>query len=330
MLKDVKFDVRRDAPGLDQYRREWTPGPDATLAGMWLGGIVTDANGQNYFGLRGADDFVRGMIHPVSPTCGFRALQRGMTPNPPHLYTEYASVDFFEPLQYSATADKIQMMYGSGIIERSAKGLRWSDASGRWKLRGETVSDIVTVCVPQQEGIEHAVYYRHELLYAHGKVNGIEVSGYLHQDYAYGPPDMIYSELPIARLLQGMWVSWLHDMGNGNFGGGCFWQGKGGLSFGPGYLLKNGVTTTHKDITTKAAFNEIGMLTGLDVVIGDDAYSFAFDMMGTPIHFFGEVKADTSGQRPTRSWVWVENSGVMLTPELLDMAARPFALARGV
>ena len=70
----IDFDVRVQAPTLDFYRREWTPGPEAGLAGMWIGAVVADSSGQTYWGLRGADDFLVGMTHVVSPITGFKRL----------------------------------------------------------------------------------------------------------------------------------------------------------------------------------------------------------------------------------------------------------------
>jgi hypothetical protein len=68
-------------------------------------------------------------------------------------------------------------------------------------------------------------------LAASGTIAGVEVSGYLHQDHAYGPAGKVYPELPIARRLQGRWVSWLHTYEEGEWGGGSFWQGRDGLAF---------------------------------------------------------------------------------------------------
>jgi hypothetical protein len=324
----IEFEVTRQASALDHYRRGWTPGTGVGLAGIWLGAVVSDASGQDYWGLRGTDDFVVGMTHVVSPICGFRALQKGLDPASPHLFDEYSSIDWFEPLEDTDSGDALQTIFSSGRIERGADGFHWYDASGRWELHGKTVSDIVVTHVPAQEGIEDEVYYRHELMYVTGSVTGVAVSGYAHQDFAYGPPGMAYTELPIARRLQGMWVSWLHEHSDGELGGGSFWQGRDGLNFGPGYQLKAGVTTVHNDIVAEPGFDADGRLNALDASIGADSYSFTFDTSGSPLHFFGRLTGGSSGKEVARSWCWVEYAGGMLTPELLDLVLQRFRLAR--
>lgn len=325
----IDFEVQVAAPSLDHYRREWVPGPDVGLAGMWIGAVVSDASGQDYWGLRGADDFLVGMTHVVSPITGFKALQKTFDADPPHLFAEYSSIDWFEPLEYVDSGGAVQLNYYSGRMERDADGFHWYDASERWEIHGKDATDIFTVHVPAQDGIDDEVYYRHQLLWATGQVNGTQVSGYLHQDYAYGPPGMVYPELPIARQLQGMWVSWLHQYDDGELGGGCFWQGRDGVAFGPGYQLKGGITSAHDDVVAKPTFDEDNKLVALDVSIGSDAYSFAFDTSGSPIHFFGRLTSSSTGKTPARSWCWVEYAGGMLTPELLDYMMQRFRLARG-
>ncbi|MCA2241197.1 hypothetical protein JF781_02315 [Mycobacterium sp. WUMAC-067] len=325
----IDFEVQVATPSLDHYRREWVPGPDVGLAGMWIGAVVSDASGQDYWGLRGADDFLVGMTHVVSPITGFKALQKTFDADPPHLFAEYSSIDWFEPLEYVDSGAAVQLNYYSGRMERDADGFHWYDASERWEIHGRDATDIFTVHVPAQGGIDDEVYYRHQLLWATGQVNGTKVSGYLHQDYAYGPPGMVYPELPIARQLQGMWVSWLHQYDDGELGGGCFWQGRDGVAFGPGYQLKGGITSAHDDVVAKPTFDEDNKLVALDVSIGSDAYSFAFDTSGSPIHFFGRLTSSSTGKTPARSWCWVEYAGGMLTPELLDYMMQRFRLARG-
>jgi hypothetical protein len=329
MPERIDFGVRVEPPSIEHYRRDWVPGPDMALAGMWIGAVVADASGQDYWGLRGADDFLVGMTHVVSPITGFKKLQKTFDADPPHLFDEYSSIDWFEPMDYIDSGTGVELNYYSGRIERDADGVHWYDASGRWEIHGAKASDIFTVHVPTQEGIDNEVYYRHELLWATGKVDGVDVSGYLHQDYAYGPPGMVYPELPIVRKLQGMWVSWLHEYGDGQLGGGCLWQGRDGLPFGPGYQLKNGITSAHNDIVATPTFNDGGKLTKLDVSIGADTYSFAFDTAGSFIHFFGRLTDSSTGKQPTRSWCWVEYAGGMLTPEILDLMMQRFRLARG-
>ena len=104
--------------------------------------------------------------------------------------------------------------------------------------------------------------------------------------------------------------------------------GARGLSFGPGYQLKEGITTAHDDIVATATFNDDGKLTGLHASIGSDSYSFDFDTAGSYSHFFGRLADSSSGTRPARSWCWVEYAGGMLTPELLDLMMQRFRLAR--
>jgi len=76
-------------------------------------------------------------------------------------------------------------------------------------------------------------------------------------------------------------------------------------------------------------FNNDGKLSTLDVSIGPDSYSFAFDTIGSPIHFFGRLTNSSSGQAPARSWCWVEYAEGMLTPEILDYVMQRFRLGRG-
>ncbi len=184
MADPIDFTVRAQAPTLDHYRRGWVPAPDVGLAGMWIGAVVSDASGQQYWGLRGTDDFLAGMTHVVSPITGFKKLVTSFEGDPPHLFDEYSTIDWFEPLEYQDSGDKTTLGFYSGRIERDSNGFHWYDASGRWEMHGRPVSDIFTVGVPSQDGIEHQAWYRHELLVADGIVDGVEVSGYLHQDYA--------------------------------------------------------------------------------------------------------------------------------------------------
>lgn len=329
MSNRIEFDVSRIEPLLDLYRREGRPEAGTGLAGTWLGAVVSDATGQDYLGLRGADDSVPGMTHVATPFCGFRSLKRNFNGMPPHLFADYAVIDGYEPIQVEQTADHIQTTYQSGRILRNADGLHWFDASGRWELHAKTVSDVVIIHVPKQEGVDSEVYYRHELMLATGMINGVKVSGYAHQDFAYGPPGTVYAELPIVRSLQGMWVSWLHEDADGRPGGGCFWQGRGDIDFGPGYILTDGVTTVHHDVKATPTFNADGKMVQLEAAFGGDSYAFAFDTAGSLIHYFGRLTGTSTGAVPTRSWCWVEYAGDMLGPELMDMMMRQFDLARG-
>ncbi|MGV0737646.1 hypothetical protein ABQF35_12700 [Mycobacterium syngnathidarum] len=325
----IEFTVATQPSTLDHYRRDWTPGPGVAPAGMWVGAVVDDAVGHTYWGLRGADDFLTGMTHVVSPITGFKKLPTSFDPDPPHLFAEYSTIDWFEPMTYTDIGDKVTLRYPSGRIERDADGLHWYDANKRWEMHGVNVTDIFTVHVPVQNGLAEQVYYRHELMSATGTINGVPVSGYLHQDYAYGPAGTVYPELPIARHLQGMWVSWLHEYPDGQWGGGCLWQGRDGVTFGPGYHLTNGATTAHDDIVATPTFDQAGKLTRLDTEIGSDTYTFAFDTSGSYLHYFGHLADSSSGLIPARSWCWAEYAGGLLTPEILDGAMAAFRLARG-
>jgi hypothetical protein len=126
-----------------------------------------------------------------------------------------------------------------------------------------------------------------------------------------------------------MWVSWMHEYAEGDVGGGCFWQGRYGMAFGPGYQLRQGITTVHDDIAASPSFDATGRLTAMSVSIGSSEYSFTFDTMGSPLHYFGRLEGGSDDPRSTRSWCWVEYAGGMLTPEILDLAVAPFRLARG-
>lgn len=328
MRTDVNFTVSTEPATVGHHRRGWTPAPDAGLAGMWIGAVVEDRDGQTFFGLRGADDFLVGMTHVVAPVTGFKRLPQSMNPQPPHLFPEYATIDWFEPMTYTDNAGAATLGFDSGRIERDTNGLHWYDATGRWELHAHPISDVFTMHVPAQDDIADQAYYRHELMSATGIVNGTSVSGYLHQDFAYGPPGMVYPQLPIGRRLQGLWVSWVHQFDDGQWGGGCFWQGRNGLSFGPGYHVVNGVTTAHDAVEATTLFNEAGQVVALTATIGGDAYEFTFDTAGSYIHFFGRLTAHPSGRVPARSWCWVEYAGSMLTAEALDTVLSKSELAR--
>jgi hypothetical protein len=329
MPSRLEYTVRRETPSLDHYRRDWRPGPGVDMAGMWLPGVVSDASGQLYLGIRGVDDLAPGMLRTVTPTCGFRRLPRSMDGDPPHLFSEYSEIDWFEPYEYVETQGRSRMIYESGCIELERSGCHWYDASGRWELHAKTISDVFVVHVPKQDGVECEVYYRHELAKATGKINGVSVEGYLHQDYSYAPKGMVWTETPFPRKLQGMWVSWLHEFDDGELGGGCFWQGRGGLDFGPGYQVKGGVTTVYKDIVAKPTFNAVNKLSALDVSIGGDSYKFELDTMGSPIHYFGPLVSTSLARAPVRSWCWIECAGAMLSGEVLDEELKRFRLVRG-
>src|SRR5579875_2337079 len=141
----VDFEVLVESPSPEHYRREWAPAPGVGLAGMWIGAVVADASGQNNWGLRGADDFLTGMTHVVSPVGGFKALQKTLDGDPPQLFAEYSSIDWFEPLDYVDSGARVALSYSSGRIERDADGIHWYDASHRWEIHGKNATDIFVV-----------------------------------------------------------------------------------------------------------------------------------------------------------------------------------------
>lgn len=315
-------------PSLALHRREWTPAAAVGLAGSWVGAVVTDGEGNRYWGVRGCDDFVPGMTHVVSPICGFKRLPDSLDGEPVHLFEEYSALDWFEPLQYSDSGDVVQLTYPSGRITRDANTFAWSDGCGRWHLQGRTISDIAITHVPAQAGVDGEVYYRHELMHVSGTVGGRSVSGYAHQDFAYGPPGAIYTELAIAQLYQGMWVSWLHEESDGQLSGGSFWQGRTGIDFGPGYRVDDGITIVCENVSTTPRFNESGRIVELTVRMDQRRFDFEFDTSGSPLHVFGSLTGRATGGSGGRSWCWVEYTGDLMTPELLDAANSVYALAR--
>jgi hypothetical protein len=326
-LDKVEHSMRVEVPTLDHYRLHWTPGPGVRMGGMWVSGIVTDDSGQDYLGLRGLSDFVPGMTHTVSPFCGFRALQKSLVDDPPHLFAEYSNHDWFEPLTYDEDDGSATLAYPSGRLTRDEAGLHWYDADGRWELHGRTVSKIFTVHVPRQDGIEHEVYYRHELLKATGHVEGTPVEGYLHQDFCYGPPGMTYTQLPIARQLEGLWFSWIHEDADGQVGGGCFWSGRGGLDFQPGYVLVDGETTAHDDFDAKLTLTDGGLPEAMRIDVAGHRFDITFDSLAGPLHTKGYVHGTSLRRQPVRSWCWIEYAEVLLSPEILDATGQQFALA---
>jgi hypothetical protein len=322
--ENIDYEMYLETPTLDHYRLEWAPSQHVRLGGMWAPGIVTDASGQDYLGLRGWSDFIGGMTHTVSPFCGFRALRKDLYEDPPHLYAEYSHHDWFEPFQYDDTNGQLTMSYDSGRLQRDVDGLHWYDADGRWELHGETISKIFVLHVPRQDGIENEVYYRHELLKARGTVSGASVEGYLHQDYCYGPPGFTYTQLPIARQLEGLWVSWIHEYIDGEVGGGCFWQGRDSPNFGPGYVLHDGETTVYSDVAAKLTFNDDGKPTAMRVDVGGQSFDFTFESVAGPLHFMGRLASSSSGKEAIRSWCWIEYPNGMLSPKILDMMGQKF------
>ncbi len=322
--ENLEYSMQLLDPRTDLYRLDWTPSTDVRLAGMWVPGIVTDESGDDFLGLRGFSDFIGGMTHTVSPFCGFRSLQTTLRGDPPHLFAEYSNHDWFEPFQYDDSGDRPTITFDSGRLIRDGDGLHWFDADERWVLHGETISQVFVLHVPRQQGIDDEVYYRHELLRAQGTVNGTPVRGYLHQDYAYGPPGMTYTQLPIARQLEGMWVSWIHRYADGGTGGGCFWQGRDGADFRPGYVLRGGVTTAHDDVDARLGFDD-GVPHALHVAVDGDTFDFELRSRSGPLHFVGRLVGSSSGRAIADSWCWIEYADGMLTPEILDLTGQRFA-----
>jgi hypothetical protein len=325
-LERVEFEVWLEEPTIGLYRTDWVPSPGVELAGSWGAAVVTGETGRDYLGLRGWSDHVYGMTHTISPTCGFRELPQGMG-DAPHLFPEYANHDWFEPYEVADGPDRVALTYSSGRLERDADGLHWHDADGRWEMHGKTISKVFVVRVPEQEGVAHEVLYRHELLHARGAVSGEPVEGYFHQDFAYGPPGMAYTDLPIARDLYGSWVSWIHEYADGSVGGGCFWQGRGGLDFGPGYLLRDGETTAHDDVVADVTLAS-GRPSGMKLAIGGEQFDFAFTQTSSPIHYFGRLLRSSEGKDIAKSWCWVEYAEGLLTAEILEMSMAKYRLAR--
>ncbi|MCB9438806.1 MAG: hypothetical protein H6523_00930 [Mycolicibacterium sp.] len=335
MERRIAVELVARTPTPARYLRSWTPDATVAPAGMWISGVVADESGNNYWGLRGADDFLTGMTHVVAPITGFKRLPVSLDPQPPHLFPEYATIDWFEPLQYTETTDSTTtaatttLRFDSGRIEHDSEGCHWYDAGGRWELHGHSIGDIVTIGIPPQDGIAAPAYYRHELMSATGSIEGTPVSGYLHQDFAYGPPGKVYAELPIIRDLQGMWVSWMQQYDDGSWGGGCCWQGRDGIAFGPGYQVLDGVTVTVDDVRATPVVDDQGRLRRLDAALGSVSYTFEFDTAGSPVHYFGRLTDCSRRPLPVRSWCWVEYAPGMLNGAIMDLVMARYRLARG-
>jgi len=123
-----------------------------------------------------------------------------------------------------------------------------------------------------------------------------------------------------------MWVSWIHEYADGSAGGGCFWQGRDGLDFRPGYLLDGGTTTAHGDINATLAVNGDGKPTTLRVETGGQSFDFVLESACGPLHFVGRLASSSAGKAPARSWCWIEYPNGMLTPEILDLTTEKFQL----
>lgn len=329
----LQFTVRAEAAGVEHYRRDWRPPGTNSLGmgGMWLAGLVTDAEGQFYLAIRGVDDMAPGLVHAVVPTVGFRKLAIGdMSGDPPHLFAEWEETNWFEPYEATETAGRSILAFENGRIERDRHGCHWFDAGNRLELHGQTFSDVFTVSIPKQQGVDCDCHYRHELVKATGFINGVPVEGYLHQDYAYAPDGKVWTETAIPRLIQGMWVSWVHEFADGGLGGGCFWQGRNGLSFGPGYQVKQGVTTVHDDVVAVPSFDADNRISALDVTIGGDAFRFETRAMSSRLHYVAQLATSSLDKQPVKSWCWIEYSASAMTGDQLDEALKPFRIIRGL
>ncbi len=336
--ENLHFSVESEPATLEHYRRDWLPqqyrGKPMGMGGMWLAGLVSDVEGNCYLAIRGVDDMAPGMVHAVVPTVGFRKLVKGdMSGEPPHLFAEWGTedeVDWYEPYEATETIGRTVMSYQTGRIERDRHGCHWFDANNRWELHGQTISDVFTVHIPAQDKVEGDLCYRHELLKATGRINGVPVEGYIHQDYSYAPAGKVWTETAIPRLIQGMWVSWIHEFEDRETGGGCFWQGRKGLAFGPGYQVKSGVTTVHDDIAAKPSFDADNHIKMLDVTIGETSYRFETVSMSSRIHYAARLVDSSLERQPVKSWCWIEHTGSFMTGDHLDEALRPLRIVRGV
>ena len=110
-LNKVDYEMHLESPTLDHYRLSWVPDAGVRLAGMWASGIVTDASGQNYLGLRGWSDYIPGMTHTVSPFCGFRSLRKSLYDDPPHLFPLDATLE-----GYRAVIDQQLPYLGTSLL----------------------------------------------------------------------------------------------------------------------------------------------------------------------------------------------------------------------
>lgn len=335
--ENLKFTVESEPATVGHYRRDWLPhqyrDKPVGMAGMWLAGLVSDAEGGTYLAIRGVDDMAPGMVHAVVPIVGFRKLDKGdMSGEPPHLFAEWGTadeIDWYEPYEAIETIGRTVMSYPTGRIERDRHGCHWFDANNRWELHGETMSEVFTVHVPEQDRVEGNLCYRHELLKATGQVNGVPVEGYIHQDYSYAPKGKVWTETAIPRLIQSLWVSWVHQFDDGEMGGGCFWQGRKGLAFGPGYQVRNGVTTVHDDIVANLSFDDDNHMKAIDVTIGGNSYRFETESKSSRMHYIARLADSSLGRKPVKSWCWIEYSGSFMTGDSLDEALKPFAIVRG-
>ncbi len=329
MTKPLEYEVHIEPPTLDHYRYAWTPRDGFELAAKWPALVATGESGREYFGIRGYSDFVLGMTHSQW-VGGFRQLSDGLDARSRDLYPELAAHGWFEPFRYVEEPEQVSYIGETNRVDEDATGCHWSDADGRWQIDGQVISDTFWVFVPEQEGIDRPVFYRHELGTLTGTINDDPVEGYLHQDFCYGPPGYTYMELPIMRQLEGLWFSWIHEHTDGTRGGGCLWSGRRELDFHAGYLLHDGVTTVHKESSLDLTFGEIDgreRPTEGRVEIGGHWFEFEYTRRGGPSHYFGRLVASDSGKEIAKSWCWLEYTEVM-TEQMLGFFDDRLRLAR--
>jgi len=155
----------------------------------------------------------------------------------------------------------------------------------------------------------------------------VPVEGYIHQDYSYAPGGKVWTETTIPRLIQRIWVSWVHEFEDGELGGGCFWQGRK-HPFGPGYQVKDGVTTVHDDVVARPSFDTDNHLSTLDITIGETSYRFETFAKSSRIHYVARLAISSLEKQPIKSWCWIEQTGSFMTGDYLDEALKPFRIVR--
>jgi hypothetical protein len=328
LSRDIEYEVFVEPLTLDHYRLGWAPAEGFHHAGKWIAASVTGESGLDYFGLRAYGDNVLGMTHTISPTTDFRSLQRDTNEDPSRLFPEYGAHDLFEPFEYGEGDDKVSFVCDRGCTDETATTAQWVDADNRWEIQGKVISDAGFVFVPEQEGIELPVYYRHELSTATGVINGDPVEGYFHEDFCYGPPGYTYMELPLVRQLEGKWFSWIHEYADGELGGGCVWQGRDDLNFRPGYMMNRGITTAHKDADITLEKNENGQPRELRLEMGGEWFEFNLHTISSVTQYFGNLTASSPGKQIVKSWCWLEHLDGLVTEQIFESKDTRFKLAR--
>ena len=308
MLSEIEYEVYVEPVTLEHYRMDWAPSEGFHHSGKWIAASVTGESGQDYFGLRAYGDSILGMTHTISPATDFRALTRDLNQPPSHLYPEYGLQDWFEPFEYSDAEDRASFVCASARTEETASTGHWLDASSRWEIHGKLISDAGIFYLPEQEGIDRPVYYRHEISTATGVVNGDPVEGYFHEDFCYGPAGYTYMELAFMRQIEGKCFSWIHEYADGELGGGCCWQGRADLNFRPGYMLNRGLTTAHRDAHITVEKNENGKPREMRLELGGEWFEFDIDIASGPTQFFGRLAASSAAKQIVKSWCWLEDT----------------------